>query len=100
MATATATIVYDVAMGHWPPDSTLVKVNPPLKTFDRLTGKQVDHPYIAVQVPRPGMAETEASIYPSTKSGEFVEATMQPIPTGKSGLLHTVLKQLGYDVAN
>lgn len=96
----TATIL-DVPMGNWPPDSTLVEVDPPMTRFDPATGELAgEYSHVAVQVPRAEMVESDARIYPSTPTGGFVDPTMTPIRTGSGGVLHSVLKSMGYEVTN
>lgn len=118
---ATATIVYEIdietgngeggpvietvpantVMVGWPPDSYLVQIDPPLKRFNPATGEPAgEYSHIAVQIPRAEMAENDALVYPSTPKGEFVDSTMSPIRTVAGGVLHSVLKGLGYEVTN
>lgn len=98
----TATIVYEQTMTHWPPESTLVKLDPPLKRFDPVTGKPVLHQYIAVQRQSTifGAHEDATFLFPSDEEGGFVQEHMSPLEKRDAGMLHSVLKAMGYDVAN
>lgn len=87
-------------MAAWPPDSRLVQLDPPLHRFHPETGEKELYPYVVVQIPRAEMVENDANIFPSTSTGQFVDSTMAPIRTVAGGVLHSVLKSMGYEVTN
>lgn len=96
---ADATIIYDITMTAWPPTTYLVHLSEPLKRFDPETGDPAgEYDYVAVcckdSVPK------AAHIFPSTETGDFVDSTMTPLRTRDFGVLHSVLKQLGYTPTN
>lgn len=97
----TETLPASTVMMSWPPDSYLVQIDPPIKRFDPATGELAgSYTHIAVQIPRAEMAENDANIFPSTPTGQFVDPTMAPIRTVAGGVLHSVLKSMGYEVTN
>lgn len=89
-------------MSHWPPESTLVRLDPPLKRFDQVTGDPVLYEYVAVQRQSKtfGAPEDATFIFPSDAEGGFVQEFMTPIEKRDPGLIHSALKALGYDVTN
>lgn len=97
-----ATIKYETPTDGWPHGTTLVELDPPLRRFDVLTGDPIDYPYVMVHVRSPETfpGNTGVTLFPSNEAGEFVSPTMQPIGEYPYGMLHSVLKQMGYDVTN
>lgn len=98
----TATIKYEVETHGWPHGSTLVHLDPPLRRFDVITGKPIDYDHVIVHVRSPEMfpGNTGVSLFASTENAEFVHPTMQPIGEYPYGVLHSALKQMGYEAAN
>lgn len=97
-----ATIQYDAVMAHWPTESTLVKLEPPLVRYDVKTGKKVLYNHVAVHIrARAAYPDNHGvDIFAATETGDPVHPTMMPLDSFDYAVLHSILKQMGYDVAN
>lgn len=100
---ATATILKDGGeMAHWPPQSTLVELDPPLQKYDVDTGEPDLHKWIVVQRQQKlfGAAEDATYIFAVDGDGGFVREFMTPLEKREPGQVHSVLKAMGYKVTN
>jgi hypothetical protein len=99
---ATATIKYDVSTTHWPTESTLVQLNPPLRRYSVIDGSPRDFEYIIVHVRTPAVHKANAGvdIFPSDAEANPIDSTMVSYGQFDHAAMHSVLKQMGYEVTN
>lgn len=90
--------ILDVPMGHWPPTTTLVLLDEPLRQFSPEDGTLLaEHTHIAVCCK--ASDPQESYVFPSTEEGGFVDTTMTPMRRRPFGTVPDVLAALGYTVA-
>lgn len=99
---AEATIRYDVGTTHWPVESTLVQLDPPLRRYDVKTGEPVDYDHVIVHIrsPRTHSGNSGADLFAATEAADAIHTTMIPLDSFEYGALHSVLKSMGYEVTN
>lgn len=100
---STATINYDQSTAHWPPESFHVQLDPPLKRFDPHDGKPILYDWIMVTCKHSrhyGAGQDCVEVFPTDEAGNFVQDYMIPLSKYDYGQVHSVLKAMGYEVAN